>query len=587
MKNKLQLLCVLMLTASLAWAQPAPEQVPAFPGAEGFARYAVSGGRGGVVYHVTNLNDSGSGSLREAVNKSGKRIIVFDVSGIIELKSNLGIKNGDLTIAGQTAPGDGICLKNFTVNVGETAHNVIIRFLRFRMGDEAQQENDAIWGRYGKNYIIDHCSMSWSTDECASFYSNTNFTLQWCLLSESLTNSVHGKGAHGYGGIWGGQGASYHHNMMAHHTSRTPRMDGSRSKGWYQTELVDMRNCVFYNWGPGNSGYAAEGGNYNFVNNYYKPGPSTATKTSLVNRIFSPNADDGKQQNPYGIWGTFYVAGNLFDDSSSALTQAHRNLCAQTNNDNWIGIQPNTGNAPLPNNSKENIKSTTEFAVAPVGTHTAEQAYEKVLSFVGASLKRDAIDQRIMRETREGGFTYTGSNGSKYGIIDTQSDVGGYPLYNTETKPADRDNDGIPDAWADAYLPEGKTYRDIDPSSGYCYLELYINGLVDELMRQGCEGVEGAPTAGDFGLLGSGISTGTTSIAENAAKVRCFRHKQSVVISGLAGEADIQIYDLAGRKVVAVRSNGSTQEVAMSGAGVVAITSEGKSYRFIVPACSL
>lgn len=578
-KNYYFLLLVLLVTIS---PQLTMAQTPAFPGAEGFARYTTSGGRGGDVYHVTNLNDSGAGSLREGLKK-GNRTIVFDVSGTIELQSRIEVKQNNITIAGQTAPGDGICIKNYTFYIG--ASNVIIRFIRCRMGDEKQTADDAMWGRRQNNIIIDHCSMSWSTDECSSFYDNQNFTMQWCILSESLKESVHGKGSHGYGGIWGGQGASFHHNLIAHHNSRNPRLCGSRYTGKPEVELADLRNNVFYNWG-GNSGYAGEGGSYNFINNYYKP--SSATKEGATNRIFQPNGDDGKNTNAIGVWGTFYVDGNFFDNTSPAIQNHAKKdkvlgLIADTNRDNWEGIHPNPSTAvPLPSGGKNTLKSNVEFKVAPVTTHTAQEAYESVLAHVGTSHKRDAIDERIISETRNGTYTYQGSNGSTNGLIDSQKDVGGYILYNSEEKPQDSNNDGIPDAWTTKFLPDGNTYKDIEPTTGYSYLELYINSLVDDLMKASYEGVSNSPSANDFGLYGT-IPTGITSPSENTSKVKCFRQEKQIILTGLAEGAKIEIYDLAGRLLSAFQSQHERADYPLNQPAVIQVWSEGKKYSFKSP----
>ena len=457
----------------------------AFPGAEGGGMF-TTGGRGGKVIHVTNLNDSGEGSLRAAIKASGARIIVFDVAGLIELQSALDIKNGDVTIAGQTAPGDGICLKNYTLHI--KASNVIIRYIRCRLGDDKASEDDAMNLNAGdnsiQNVIIDHCSLSWSTDECGSFYGMTHFTLQWCLLSESLRNSIHGKGTHGYGGLWGGSNATYHHNLLAHHDSRNPRLDHD-----YLSTLkgpVSLVNNVIYNWGE-NGTYGGESANdsndfrkYNLINNYYKPGPATGSgKVRFIDPWTKACSNcTGKTGSSTIVPGHYYMDGNYMDDSSDKA--------AGMNSDNWKGTTAGAETVAV-------IKSASRFTYpekpTSLSVQSAQDAYSAVLSYVGASLKRDSVDERVVKDTRTRSFTCKGSKGSDKGFIDTPADAGGWPEY-TGTAAADTDRDGIPDAVEDSWGLDKTNAADgaavtLDKNGRYTNLEMYLHYLVKDIVTGG------------------------------------------------------------------------------------------------------
>jgi len=446
----------------------AEEKLPAFPGAEGHGKY-VTGGRGGRLIEVRNLNNSGTGSLRAAIDASGPRIIIFKVSGTIILKDKLVIRNDSITIAGQTAPGAGICLRDYPVTVD--ADNVIIRFIRFRIGDEAKQEADALGGRNHKNIMIDHCSMSWSTDECVSFYTNENFSLQWCIISESLRNSVHEKGTHGYGGIWGGKNASFHHNLLAHHDSRSPRLGETKGDTFALTDLVDLRNNVLYNSG-GNNCYGGEAMNVNIVNCYYKAGPATKHPDRIIgiDRLLDTGYATSNK------WGKFYIDGNVLETASA------------TTKDNWkYGVynQFHSKYGEVSQADKDAMKLLAALNPGEVTTHSAERAYEKVLGYAGASLARDSVDIRIIHEVETGTVSYIdGGNGSTNGLIDTQSAVGGWPGLKSLPAPDDTDKDGMPDDWEtanglDPGNPDDARLTTVDGL--YPNIEVYMNSLVNTI----------------------------------------------------------------------------------------------------------
>lgn len=424
-----------------------PDRAPAFPGAEGFGKYTL-GGRGGKVYAVTNLNDSGPGSLREACEAEGPRTVVFRVSGTIPLASEIKIRQPYITIAGQTAPGDGICLRNYSIEP-DTEH-VIIRYMRFRPGDTAGEELDGFGGD-GAYFMIDHCSVSWAIDETLSINKSANITVQWCMVTESLTKSIHQKGSHGYGGLWGGPGGTFHHNILAHHSSRNPRASGNEESG-----LLDFRNNVVYNWGF-NSAYGGEMWPRNWINNYYKFGP--ATRENVRDRIFLQKDPRGKM----------FAEGNFVFGFPEITAN------------NWAG---GIDFAPDGEATEATLRVTAPYVVAPVETESAEAAFEAALAHAGCSLSRDAVDARIVEEIRSGtaqfGETYAG--GGK-GLIDSQSAVGGWPELRSLPAPPDGDGDGMPDDWerAEGLDPANPADGPISPQpGGYTNLERYLNSLVPD-----------------------------------------------------------------------------------------------------------
>ena len=530
---------ILTSMAAALMSAAALAQAPAFPGAEGHGRY-VTGGRGGKVIHVTNLNDKGTGSFRAAVTGNSKKIIVFDVAGIIPLTSNLTI-GANTTILGQTAPSPGITLRYYTV---QPEDNCIIRFIRLRRGQEKDINDgaDATWQRNKTGIIFDHCSFSWSIDEVASFYDNNNFTMQWCTVAESLTNPGHSKGAHGYGGIWGGKLASFHHNFVGHLMNRGPRFNGARY-GWtgytsnkeydtykwentVQAENVDFRNCVMYNvqgtcyGGPG-------GGQINIVNNYYKAGPSQSLTSKTLNGIkvsvstgkergsqnritqvtvSSSGNSDKKHPEFYEMTSRYFINGNTTETTKGTITK----------NQDWKGVVYDKGtytyNGEIYSADKKNfygdavahqtidgvscvkIKMDNPAPTGEVTTHSAAEAFSKVLAYGGASLYRDEIDARYMEEAKTGTAKYKGSITQSPGIIDKVSDVNGYTesSFGTASRPADfdTDKDGIPDAWelANGLNPndgsDALTYS-LDGKGYYTNVEVYANSLVEDIMKQG------------------------------------------------------------------------------------------------------
>ncbi|MCH5311172.1 MAG: pectate lyase [Prevotella sp.] len=523
---------------ALSTTAVAQEKVPAFPGAEGHGRY-VTGGRAAdgttKVYHVTRLeDDSKEGSLRWALSQPGPRTIVFDVSGYIDLKSDLGVSS-NTTIAGQTAPGEGITLRYRTL-VLTNCDNVIIRYIRVRRSQvkDVNDGADATWGRWHKNIILDHCSFSWSIDEVASFYDNMNFTMQWCNVTEALANAGHSKSAHSYGGIWGGKDVSFHHNFIAHVQNRAPRFNGARYnwtgydktkyKHTIEAERVDFRNCVMYNWGNGNGCYGGPGGGYvNIVNNYYKAGPGTKNTTRITQISVAGSTKSTEDNNFPNYASRYYINGNYVTAASKPenydwtdMNSKHidgKERLSLINGEYYIVDENHYfgANEKYVKNSDDkdcvSLRLEKPIDAGEITTHSAATAYDKILAYCGASLYRDEADLRYVEETKTGTVTYHGNvalvkNGKTYatsgteGILDFINDPEGveepktasYPELKGETRPAgfDTDGDGIPDEWeiANGLKPD-------DASDGNAYtldnmytnLEVYLFSLVADITK--------------------------------------------------------------------------------------------------------
>jgi pectate lyase len=447
-----KLLPILLFTAVYSQSQ-----ILAFPSAEGFGAYS-KGGRNGQVLFVTNLNDYNPeneepiiGSLRWACDTYGPRTVIFKVSGLIELKTWLTIINPYITIAGQSSPGDGICLKNFGLSI--RTHDVIVRYLRCRPGDEmgidkeGGFETDAISiSEFSENVIIDHCSASWSIDETLSIHSREpgnpplSVTVQWCIISESLNDSYHPNGPHGYGSLIRFTGnASFHHNLYAHHFSRNPHVDT-----YLGGMTLDFRNNVIYNYGnPGNTMFDPI--DMNYIGNYIKPGLDTKFTDIGFGLVAESSTEDSLLgQNVRRI----YPEGNILE-GKDYINQWDMFYKVYNRN-----------------------KMDKPFEVANITTELASDAFENVLMNAGATLpNRDSVDFRIIADVRNG----TGS------IIDSQSQVGGWPNYKSAVAPIDNDNDGLPDEWEIKYGldPANNLDNNLDnDKDGYTNIEEWLNGTI-------------------------------------------------------------------------------------------------------------
>ncbi|WP_347304564.1 pectate lyase (plasmid) [Croceibacterium sp. TMG7-5b_MA50] len=435
---------LLLAGALLALSTPAAAQQLAFPGAEGAGRFAA-GGRGGRVIAVTTLADSGPGSLRAAVEAEGPRTIVFRTAGTIRLASPLVIRHGRVTIAGQSAPGDGITLRDHGIDIA--ADDVIVRYIRSRLGAASRTQEDAFTISRGRRIIVDHVSASWSVDETLSssaLYDAPDagiwdLTVQWSVIANSLRRSVHQKGVHGFGSlvrIARGARVSYHHNLWANHFDRMPRPGNySPPADDPQGGRVEFRSNVFYNWGRDRSGYNVDKGThiaYAFIDNSYIAGPD-----STGNLAF-------EEQNPLA---RAFFAGNRMNGVEPADQAAL--VTGTIPAGYWLASPPDVG---------------------PVAADPADMAEPRVLACAGAAEARDAVDRAVVAGVRD-------RSGR---IIDNEAEDGGWPRLRPGRPLRDRDGDGMPDAWERAHgLDPARDDGALDPDGdGWTHLEDYLNGLV-------------------------------------------------------------------------------------------------------------
>lgn len=481
---------ILLLTA-LTWAVSAfsqERQTLAFPTAEGFGKYA-SGGRGGKVVEVTNLNDTGKGSLRWALTEAGREnaTIVFRVSGIIDIGPNpqrkgersIRAKLKNVTIAGQTAPGEGILLRGGKLNLGGS-ENVIIRNIRSRLGTlgdpaKSKKENFIEGGAIGienaQNIIIDHCCFGWSGEENVTMYDNHFTTVQWCIVHEGLHDAGHKKGVRGYGAQWGGSPATFHHNLLVSNDSRSARINGATNPNVDKNVFLEYQNNVNFNWGRRNSCYggeneAGEGSSHecNFIGNYYKPGPAHPEDNVFIELSA---ARKGKTLTGPSQW---YIDGNVMEGEKVK--------------DNWQLISNKTGFAIDQMKQTQPIRKAAYEAYLTVA-ESARKAFRHVLEKAG-TVRRDVVERRIVDDVKSGRPKYRGQSAGKQGIIDSQADADGWPAYAPATPVADNDHDGMADEWERVHGLNPSDPEDgkaVVSQEGYTALEVYLCSLMGEKIK--------------------------------------------------------------------------------------------------------